>query len=103
MQISIQELSRVLRSQGISPINGKRANGNGKAAGENGHGPAASIQLSEQAQEIQQIKKLVEESPDVREDLVQQLKAKYEAGSYHVSGEDIAELAIRRAFADNIK
>ena len=64
-------------------------------------GPAATVDISSNAQEIQQIKGLVNQLPDVREDRVRALKAQVESGSYHVSGEDIADLIIRRALADN--
>lgn len=41
--------------------------------------------------------------PDVREDLVADLKAKIERGEYSVSGEDVAEMMLRRMRADSIR
>lgn len=62
---------------------------------------AASVDVSGAAQEIQRVKKLINQLPDVRADRVQALKAQVDNGTYHVSGEDIADLIIRRALADN--
>ena len=62
---------------------------------------AATVQVSPSAHEIQQIKKLVNSLPDQRVDRVQALKAQIESGSYNISGEDIADLIIRRVLADN--
>ena len=59
------------------------------------------VDVSPSAQEVQQIKRLVNQLPDVREDRVRALKAQVENGTYHVSGEDIADLMIRRTLADN--
>lgn len=42
-------------------------------------------------------------TPDVREDLVADLKAKIERGDYSVSGEDVAEMMLRRMRADSIR
>ncbi|MHA0112031.1 flagellar biosynthesis anti-sigma factor FlgM [Klebsiella pneumoniae] len=46
------------------------------------------------------MKALVQEMPDIREDRVRLLKEQVEAGTYHVSGEEIADLIIRRILAD---
>jgi negative regulator of flagellin synthesis FlgM len=61
------------------------------------------VELSPRAQEIRQIKFLLDEIPDVREEMVQELRQKIEAGEYHVSSEEIADLIVRRTFADNIR
>ncbi len=42
-------------------------------------------------------------TPDVREDLVADLGAKIERGEYSVSGEDVAEMMLRRMRADSIR
>ena len=62
---------------------------------------AAQVDISVAAQEVQRITQLINRLPDVREDRVQALKAQIENGTYHVSSEDIADLIIRRALADN--
>ncbi len=45
----------------------------------------------------------VAEIPDVREDLVADLKAKIERGEYSVRGEDVAEMMLRRMRADSLR
>lgn len=47
--------------------------------------------------------KAVAEVPDTRDDAVAEIKAKIERGEYKVSGEDVAEMMIRRMRADNIR
>ena len=101
MKISVEEVSRVLA---VSPLE-RRANRPAESeVAENGLAQgieAGRLLESVPAQEVQQIKKLVNELPEVREDRVQALKAQIESGSYQVSGEDIADLIIRRTLADN--
>ena len=63
--------------------------------------PAAQVSISTTAEDIQRVKDVIAQLPDVREDRVQALKAQVESGTYHVSSEDIADLMIRRALADN--
>jgi negative regulator of flagellin synthesis FlgM len=41
--------------------------------------------------------------PDVREELVAELKEKIEKGEYQVSGEEIADMMMRRLRADRIR
>lgn len=101
MQISTEEVNRLLaatpseRSQRTnSPTLSK---GNTTTDGRE----AAHVEISTSAQDLQKYKKLIAELPDVREDRVQALKAQIEAGAYHVSGQDIADLIIRRTLADN--
>ena len=63
--------------------------------------PAARANASDSARDVERVKAILENLPDVREDRVQELKARIENGTYHVSSEDIADLIIRRALADN--
>ena len=63
--------------------------------------PAASVDISDRANEVRRVAGLIKQLPEVREDRVQALKAQIENGTYHVSSEDIADLIIRRALADN--
>ncbi len=62
---------------------------------------AAHVDISARSQEVQRVTELINRLPEVREDRVQALKAQIENGTYHVSSEDIADLIIRRALADN--
>ncbi len=63
--------------------------------------PAADVKVSSAARDVQLAKKAISALPDVRADRVSALKAQIENGTYKVSGEDIADLIIRRTLADN--
>ena len=99
MKISEQEVSRLLstslfeRSGSTSTV----GSDDGVAAGRH----MSRVDASPSAQDIQRVLQVIRRLPDVREDRVQSLKAQIESGTYHVSGEDIADLIIRRALADN--
>ena len=100
MIISEQEISRLfaLTSSGpSSPSAYAVVTENRKAP----TGQAAQVDISDKAQEVQRITQLIKDLPDVREDRVRELKAQVENGTYNVSSEDIADLIIRRALADN--
>lgn len=103
MKISVEEVDRVLQTQSVARTSGNGSNGNGKTTAVNGHTPAAAVEVSARTQEIQRVKKLVNETPDVREDQVAALTARIEQGTYRVTGAEIADLIVRRAFADNIR
>lgn len=100
MKISEQEISRIF-SLSSSQRSGAPAFA---VVAENRIAPtgqAAQVEISNRAQEVQRITQLIKDLPDVREDRVQALKAQVESGTYNVSSEDIADLIIRRALADN--
>jgi negative regulator of flagellin synthesis FlgM len=100
MIISEQEVTRLLA---VSPTE-RFGNTSSNVASDRGvslNRPAAQVDISATAQEIQRVKQLINRLPDVREDRVQALKAQIESGSYNPSGQDIADLIIRRALADN--
>jgi negative regulator of flagellin synthesis FlgM len=97
MQISIEEVSRLLAvtpsDRGTHQINARGSVSNGREA--------AQVEISTTAQEIQQVKRTINRLPDIREQRVAELKASIENGTYNVSGEDIADLIIRRTLADS--
>ena len=45
----------------------------------------------------------ISRASDVREDVVASLRERIEAGTYSVTGEQIAEMMIRRALADRVR
>lgn len=63
---------------------------------------AAQVEFSTEAREAQRVAEAARKAPDVRDDIVAELKQKIENGSYHVSGEQIGEMMIRRMLADRI-
>ena len=103
MQISLDEVSRVFLTQPTSRLGSGPVSGTYTSTITGVETPASKVELSEQAQEIRRVTKLVNELPDTREDRVQALKAQIESGTYKVSGEDIADLIVRRAFADGVR
>ena len=103
MQISDKEVSglRAYAPQGRS--NDRNTAGSTATAASDAYAlrPAADVNLSSAARDAQLAKKAISALPEVREDRVRALKAQVENGTYHVSGEKIADLIIRRALADN--
>ncbi|ADD69234.1 Anti-sigma-28 factor FlgM family protein [Denitrovibrio acetiphilus DSM 12809] len=59
-----------------------------------------SVSLSNSAKNAASITEAVKSSPEVRTELVQELKAKIESGQYNVSGRDIAEKLVQTAVDD---
>ena len=53
--------------------------------------------------EVARVLELVKEAPDIREDLVMELKEKIDKGEYKTSGEKIADMMIRRMKADRVR
>ena len=94
MQISIEEVGRALEQQRIA-----RTRTSDEAIVS---APPAEEKLTP-GQELRRVRQLAADHSDVREELVQSLKARIENGTYNVSGEEIADLMIRRAFADSLK
>ena len=103
MKISENELSRLLAVSSGNRRSTRQAIGEStdvvapSAAGSS----AAQVSISATAQDIQQVKQYISQLPDTRADRVAQLKAQVDNGTYHVSGEAIADLMIRRVLADN--
>jgi negative regulator of flagellin synthesis FlgM len=102
MQISSDEINRLL-ALSSQPRTSVRGSGSAATTGEPvaGGGAAAEVEVSPMSQDVQFVQKVLNRMPDVREDRVSALKAAIENGTYKVSGEDIADLIIRRALADN--
>ncbi|MDH7482241.1 MAG: flagellar biosynthesis anti-sigma factor FlgM [Armatimonadota bacterium] len=55
------------------------------------------------AAEVERVVQMVKEMPDVREEIVMRLKERIEKGEYKISGEEIAEMMLRRMRADRIR
>ena len=103
MKISGEEAfrsySQAVSNRGTSAIAEPELSNNG--VGISGVVSADKLNISSQARDIRLVKNSLAQLPDVREDRVAALKAQYESGTYQVSGEDIADLIIRRALADS--
>ncbi len=108
MKISSEESQRAGRIEPITPAGAGAVKA--QPAATPGSGPAASVELSAQAQALSAAKAeatrylpAVQSAPETRDDLVSRLKAQVEGGTYHVSGADIADQLVRRVQADNIR
>lgn len=53
--------------------------------------------------EVAKVVEMVKSAPDVRDDIVMKLKERIEKGEYNVSGEEIADMMIRRMQADRVR
>ncbi|MEI6916361.1 MAG: flagellar biosynthesis anti-sigma factor FlgM, partial [Armatimonadota bacterium] len=67
------------------------------------HEPKAKRAKSPREEAIEMAMEAMKSIPDVREDVVNDLKARIERGEYKVSGEDVADMMVRRMKADNIR
>ncbi|MBN1548838.1 MAG: flagellar biosynthesis anti-sigma factor FlgM [Syntrophaceae bacterium] len=62
--------------------------------------PEEKVDLSTKARDVQTIKNAVESVPDIREEKVQELKNRIEAGTYNVNGEKIAGKIVGESLLD---
>lgn len=67
-----------------------QSNTNYKTKSANASYNSDKIEISTLGKEFQTAKAAVSQAPDVREDKIAEIKAKMDAGTYHVSGMDFA-------------
>ncbi|HZK57322.1 MAG TPA: flagellar biosynthesis anti-sigma factor FlgM [Clostridia bacterium] len=67
---------------------------------ENVEAPKDELQLSNKAKEYQIAMKAFKNLPEIREDLVNELKDKIQQGTYNVTGGEIADKIIESAIID---
>jgi len=103
MKISLDEYSRVLQLSRTGRVGAAVLPAPPPVDAQEEIPPAASVELSPRAQQIRQIKFILDEIPEVREEMVQELRRKIEAGEYNVSSAEIADLIVRRTIADNVR
>ncbi len=88
MKISTEQLEKIAAERGRVTPTGAEVD-------------AAVIRLID-ADLIQQVTAKVVSTPD-RDEMVADVKARIEAGAYHVSSEEIADAMVRRAIADKVR
>jgi negative regulator of flagellin synthesis FlgM len=104
MKISDSESLRASQVGSVRSVSGPGTNGSLVGQDQsNGASPAATVELSSQAQTVASATGAVNAVPETRDDLVANLKAQIDAGTYSVSSSDIADQMIRRARADQIQ
>lgn len=65
---------------------------------EKASGFSDALQLSQTGKEMQVAKQAVKDAPDIREDKVNELKARLASGNYNVSGEELADKLVNNHF-----
>ncbi|MDX1931509.1 MAG: flagellar biosynthesis anti-sigma factor FlgM [Capsulimonadales bacterium] len=101
MQLSRDEFLRISQLEPTRSVLTGIAIGNIATAPVRRTGVAESI--SSVGEEAREIAERVEMQPDQREDIVASLRNRIEAGTYLVSGEQIAEMLVRRLMADRVR
>jgi len=79
------------RAERLAPST--RPDGSGKAEGAKGQ-RADAVVLSPEAQEVQRALSVLKETPEVRQELVAELRRRIAEGTYEVDVEGIAELLL---------
>ena len=94
MKLSGEEYLRVSRLRSSVPVLGSLATA-----------PARRNLLDDgiDAREIKMVTDAVTQQPEVREQVVASLRERIEAGTYVVSGQEIAEMLLRRLLADRMR
>ena len=103
LKISTEEVGRIIQAGRLNRTNLIGPKGYGRPVEPRNLARSRSAEAPNPDSEVQRVKALVEALPDVREDLVQALKTRVESGAYHVSSDDIADLMIRRTWADSMR
>lgn len=102
MQISIEEVNNILASAPSARANSVKGNISQNTSPSSVTGnPSVKLDISSQAQDIQRVRKELEQGPEVRMDRVNALKQQISDGTYKVSSNQIADLMLRRTLADN--
>lgn len=96
MQISLDEVRRVAKLYQIERAERTYPR-------ETVPAPASELSISEETQLVRNVLNEVHGSEEVREDRIQELKAKIEAGEYNMSSETIAEAIFKRTLADRLR
>lgn len=71
-----------------------------KSSSESGSSNSDSVSLSSSAKNAANVTEAVKGAPEIRIELVQELKLKIENGEYNVSGKDVAEKVVQAAIDD---
>jgi len=91
--ISAKEIQQYVMNESLGK--GKELQGGKPAAI-----PQETVDISDKAREIQQIKNAINAIPDIREEKVAALKSQIDNGTYNVSGEELAKKLVGEAFLD---
>ncbi|UCE55416.1 MAG: flagellar biosynthesis anti-sigma factor FlgM [Desulfobacterales bacterium] len=63
---------------------------------------ADKVDISDAAKEIQEVRKQLDNTPDVRTEKVEQLKNQIEKGTYEIKSEEIAEKMLKESLFNDL-
>ena len=90
MRISNEELQRITELTKSPTFNGDSTS-------------EPNVVTAMESQDMKMITEAISLVPDVREQIVSSLRERIESGTYTVSGDNIAEMMVRRALADRLR
>lgn len=91
MRISNEELLRIVDLKSASDVS------EASSLGER------NVITALESLDMNRITEALSQVPDVREQIVASLKERIESGTYQVTGEQIAEMMVRRSLADRLR
>ena len=62
--------------------------------------PSESVELSDKAKEIVQIQRQLEQTPEIRQEKVEEIGKRIEQGTYQIDAEEVARKMIRDRLTD---
>ena len=86
----------------VNNIDDKKKVENTPDKAENNAAKTDTVNISDAAKEIQEVRKQLDAIPDVRTEKVEQLKNQIENGTYEVKSEEIADKMLREALFNDI-
>lgn len=98
VRISNEQIQQILQTQGVKPKNGPAAPSRVEGAQ-----AADAAQFSLTGQEVTKALGVIAKQPALRADKVSEIKAQIAAGTYQVSGQDIARAILSRNLADDLQ
>ena len=90
----INYTKHVSNNQKVTPLK-ENGNKNGQLSGE-------KVDLSEKGSYLNKIREIVQKTPDIREEKVTLLREKIAAGSYNVSGQEIAGKMLNESLVEDV-
>lgn len=86
----------------VNNINDKQKTDNASDKAEKNVAKTDTVNISDAAKEIQEVRKQLDDIPDVRTEKVQQLKNEIENGTYEIKSEEIADKMLRESLFNDV-
>lgn len=102
LHISNDSIKKVLQSY-VQKVEGKKATKAKSSASTEGVLPKSdSVTITARSSELKKAKEAYDKLPEVREEVVAELKAKVESGDYKVNSQDMADRIVHRTIVDKL-